>query len=426
MADTLAAPAPSGIPAAPVVPVPAAPVVAAPPASQSIVDAGAAFKAATSWGDVGIAEMATTDGEDAPDAAAAPPADAAPAGTDDAPEFVQNAQGQWHRPDGTFANAEEIAAIDAQLATDAAAAPPPAAADAAPTPEANTVTLRRRDGTTRDVVVDDPELAEEIRANYNDGMRRKEYTERVTAVEAKLAQLNHIDALLEKNPEAFVQQSLSPEQRVRLATMLLAEHFDDLVPIIKDYDADPGKRITATADASRRTREQQTEFESFTRAQSSARAVRVAVETLIPETLAPELAESFWADASSDLQRALARGDTVDPTTVPALLAGRLKLYGIDAQAGANTPVAPKPRITVAAPNGTPAVAQPANDPAKALADVKAGQKRIKLQQANRRNAAAVPPAGAGAPPVRLPPVPAGASIEDASRALKKQRSWTT
>jgi hypothetical protein len=35
------------------------------------------------------------------------------------PEFVQNAQGQWHRPDGTFANADEIAAIEAQIAADA-------------------------------------------------------------------------------------------------------------------------------------------------------------------------------------------------------------------------------------------------------------------------------------------------------------------
>lgn len=360
-------------------------------------------------------------------AAVPTPAEAAPS-PDEGPEFVQNAQGQWHRPDGTFANAEEIAAISAQLAADTAAAPP-APGPAADAPAANTVTLRRRDGTTRDVVVDDPELAEEIRANYNDGMRRREYTERVTAVENKLAQLNHIDALLDKNPEAFVQQSLTPEQQVRLATMLLAQHFDALVPIIQRYDATPNERITATAEAQARIRTQEVEFKTFTQAQQAASAVRGAVELLIPETLAPELAESFWADASTDLQRALARGEKVDPTTVSALLAPRMKLYGLDPAAGATTPAAAKPRITVApaSPAATPpAVAQPANDAAKALADTKAKQKRIRLQQVNRANAAAVPPAGAGAAPVRLPPVPQGATIEEAARAMKKVRTWTS
>lgn len=426
MSDTLTAPAPAGIPAAPATPV----------APSSIADAGAAFKTAGSWADAGFPSMDVTDGsDDTPDdtpptpgvqtPAAVPPAESAPA-PDEGPEFVQNAQGQWHRPDGTFANAEEIAAITAQIAMDAAAgtAAAPATTGPAVDPNANTVTLRRRDGTTRDVTVEDPELAEEIRANYNDGMRRKEYTERVTAVESKLAELKHIDALLEKNPEAFVQQSLSPDQRVRLATMLLAEHFDALVPIINAYNENPGQRITATAEAQARIRTQETEFRSFTQAQQSASAVRVAVESLIPDTLDATAAESFWSDASTDLQRAIARGDKVDPTTVRALLANRMKLYGFEA--AAPTAAAPKPRITAALPASTSAVAQPANDAAKALADVKASQKRIRLQQTNRANAAAVPPAGAGAAPVRLPPVPKGASIEEAAREMKKHRSWAS
>jgi hypothetical protein len=57
---------------------------------------------------------------------------------------------------------------------------------------------------------------------------------------------------------------------------------------------------------------------------------------------------------------------------------------------------------------------------------VKNAQRRITLVQRDRKNAAAVPPAGAGAAPVRLPPVPAGATIEEASRALKGVRSWAS
>jgi hypothetical protein len=249
-------------------------------------------------------------------------------------------------------------------------------------------------------------------------MRRKEYTEKRRGRGSEARAVNRIDALIDTNPETFVAQSLNPEQKIRLATMLLAEHFDELVPIIQGFDTNPTERIKTTADAQKRIREQQGQFETRAQAQRQAVAVRSAVESLIPETVEQEVAEQFWADASQDLQRAIARGDKVDPSTVPSLLANRLKLYGIT-PAGATTP-ASAPRITAKLTNGTngvtPAVAQPANDAAKALATATATQKRIRLTQRNRANAAAVPPAGAGAAPVRLPPVPQGASIEEASR----------
>lgn len=415
MADTLTAPA--AAPVAPVTP------VALPVTAPTIQEAGDTFRKAASWNDVGLPAPVVDDPTPADAPAGGDPKPAGdPPPTDDGPEFVQNAQGQWHRPDGTFADAEQIAAIEAQIAADAAAAPKPVDAPVAPAP----VTLRRRDGTTREVQVDDPELAEEIRTNFNDGMRRKDFTEKVASVEARAAQYRQLDAMLDKNPEAFVYQSLSDEQRIRLATMLLAQDFDKLVPIIQDYDQNPQSRITATAESARRMREQETEFQTFTSAQKAASDVRAAVETLIPDTLDPSIAEQFWADASSDLQRAIARGDQVTPDRVPALLANRLKLYGITV---AGSPAPALPRISVFAPNASASpspVAAPVGDAALALADVKAKQNRIRLQQTNRANAAAVPPAGAGAAPVRLPPVPAGATIEEASKALKKHRAWAS
>lgn len=413
MSDTLTTPAAPGTAAAPATPV-------APP---SIAEAGAAFRAAESWADVGLQTMDVTDGgDDVPDdPPAKTPADSVP-DVAEGPEFVQNAQGQWHRPDGTFANADEIAQINAQLASDAA----PADAKPEDAPTATTVKLRTRDGSEREVQVDDPELAQLIQQNFNDGMRRKEYTERVAVVEAKLEQLNQIDALIDTNPEAFVAQSLNPEQKIRLASMLLAEHFEELVPIIQGFDTNPTERLKTTTEAQRRMREQEAAFTTRSEAQRQAVAVRSAVESLIPETVEQETAEAFWADASADLQRAIARGEKVDPSTVPQLLANRLKLYGITA--GATTP-ASAPRITAKLTNGSPSsptVAQPANDAAKALATAEATQRRIRLTQQSRRNAAAVPPVGAGAAPVRLPPVPKGASIEEAARAMKTQRSWTS
>lgn len=409
--ETSTAPAaPSAAPVVPVTPVaPAAPV--------SIESAGAAFKAATSWDDINL-PVPVLDATD-PEA----PIAADPAAPVDAPEFLQNEHGQWHRPDGTFANADEITAITAQIAADAAAAP--VIDSSAPVVEPiKPVTLRRRDGTTRDVQVDDPELAEEIRTNFNDGMRRKEFIEKSSAVEAKLAHFTQLDAAITKNPESFVLNSLTPDQQVNVATALLARHFDALVPIILGYDKDPGTRIKATADTEAKIRSQQTELDNFTASQQQAALVRGAVETLIPETAEPEIAQQFWADAAADLQRAVARGERVDPSTVPTLLSSRMKLYGFDAPAGSAPAKPSTPRIVALAPSSSP-VAVPANDAAK-LAQAKAIQTRIRLTQRNRANAAAVPPVGAGAAPVRLPPVPAGASIEDAAKAMKKHRSWTS
>lgn len=449
MSDTLTAPAPvaSGTPVAPA----STANPAKPTPAPSFTDAGAALKQAKSWADVpgltpdpaGVGEAVSGGEDDEPPPEQQPEGQQAAPETptgDQAPEFVQDAEGKWHRADGTFATVDEIAQIDAELAAQAAddTAKAEQAKQAELAAKANTVTLRRRDGTTRDVIVDDPELAEEIRANYNDGMRGKDFREKAAAVDAKLAQFKQLDALLDTNPEAFVAQSLSPEQKVRLATQLLAEHFDELVPIIQGFDQNPSERIKTTAEAQRRLREQQSEFNTLVQAQAQAKDVRMAVEALLPEALDHETAGQFWADASADLQRAIARGEAVTAQTVPALLQSRLKLYGITAPAGQAS--ASVPRVTLASPAQTPpatgttpaastgnsSVAQPANDAAKALADAERTQRRIRLTQAARSRAAAVPPAGAGAAPLRLPPVAPNASIEEASQSLKKLKHWTS
>lgn len=422
MSETLTAP--SG--AAPVAPANTA------PAPNGIEQASAALRNAASWDALGVnmsglATMDVTDGADEGETDSgvtterAPNTEAKPEGeqpTADG-EFVQGDDGRWHRPDGTFASADELAQIEAQIA-----AKPDGESDAKSENAENTVTLKRRDGTTREVVIDDAELADEIRANYNDGMRRKEFAEKSTALDAKLAHLNRLDAQITQSPELFVAASLTQEQKIRLATTLLAEHFDELVPIIQGYDQNPQQRITKTAENARQIREQETTFQQFTVAQQQAAAVRGAVEKLIPETAEGELVDAFMQDAGADITRALQRGESVTPDVVPTILAHRMKLYGFQAPTGQSAPA--KPRITAvlspstaAAPSSSP-VAQPANDAAKALADAKNTQRRIRLTQQRRANAAAVPPAGAGAAPVRLPPVPTGATIEQASANLRK------
>lgn len=429
MSDTLTA----GTPAAPVAG--ATPTV---PTPNGIEQASAALRNAASWDALGVnmsglATMDVTDGVDEGETDSGVTTERAPntdAKLETKPEgeqptadgeFVQGDDGRWHRPDGTFASADELAQIEAQIA-----AVPTPEGDAKPgeTASNNVVTLRTRDGKTRDVIIEDPDLAQEIRQNMNDGMRRKEYVEKSTALDAKLAHLSRLDAQITQSPELFIAASLTPEQKIRLATNLLAEHFDELVPIIQGYDQNPQTRITKTGENARLIREQETTFQQFTVAQQQAAAVRGAVEKLIPDTADTEIVDAFMLDAGADITRALQRGDAVTPDVVPTILAHRMKLYGFQAPTGQSAPA--KPRITAvlssstaAAPSSSP-VAQPANDAAKALADAKNTQRRIRLTQQRRANAAAVPPAGAGAAPVRLPPVPTGATIEQASANLRK------
>lgn len=380
-----------------------------------------ALKAET-WGAPEVVPTAPTDGMAVTDGEA----DTA---TSDAPaiegEFVQDEAGRWHRADGTFANETELAAILAHVAAESAPAEAPADTEA---PKGETVTLRRRDGTTRDVIVDDAELAEEIRTNMNDGMRAREYRTKMAEVETMQSEYREFRAMLAANPEGVILQHLTPEKQVSIAAQLLAQHFDALVPIIQGYDANPSSRFAAVAEAQTTIRTQEGQFSSLVVSQRQAADVKQAVASLIPETVTDDVAEKFWKFASMELTAAIDAGKPVSKDTVGALLKDLTTHYGFTSGAAPAAPA--KPRITLASPNAPASpspVATPANDAAKALANAKTTQKRIQLTQRARANAAAIPPAGAGAAPLRLPPVPKGASIEESSQGLRQMgRSWTT
>jgi hypothetical protein len=330
-----------------------------------------------------------------------------------------SASPDWHRADGTFATADEIAQITAQIAAEAAPVDDPAA----PKPE-HVVQLRRRDGTTRDVVIEDPELAEEIRTNANDGMRRREFLGAKAAVEARESVIAQAESMIEHNPEGFVKQNLTDEQQVRLGVMLLSRHFDALVPIIQKFDQDPNSRFAATAESEQLIRTQSDQLTTLRASQTAAATVRQAVAALIPDTADQTTADEFWSLASILCVQATNRGERVTPETVPQILASTLKRFGFDG-AGSSPAPASMPRIISAPSTSTPSpAAQPANTAAKALADAKAVQKRIRLRQQQRINAAAVPPAGAGAAPVRVPAIAPGTSIKDASKPLKAMNGW--
>lgn len=373
--------------------------LATPPLSEAVVTPTTLADAAPS-----LAEQLYSTPPVTPVDATAPVVDAKPTEiTEEGPEYVQAEDGRWRRADGTFATTDELAQIEAQLSE-----ADKAKADADANRAATVAKLRDRNGNVIEVETGDEQLAQLINQNTNDGMRRREFLEAKSSVEAREAIITRAESIIEHNPEGFVEQNLTPDQQVRLATMLLARHFDALIPIIQGYDANPSSRIAATAEAQLLIKQQTDDFRVHGAAQSAAAAVRQAVAALIPESAEQDIADQFWADASADVQRALSSGQQIDPANVANILAPRLKLYGFSA-AGTAPAAKTMPRITLAKPG------QP--KPAELAAPSVSSQQRLRLVQQQRRNAAAIPPQGRGGP-AKPATSPTDRAFQDAANLL--------
>lgn len=358
--------------------------------------------------------------------------DAAESTSGAAPSLTQGADGRWHRADGTYANAEEIAAhqASAPAAAPAAEATPEPAAPAEEAPALHTVEIRGRDGKPVAIEVADESLAQLLRQNANDGMRAKDYKEKLAATEAERAEYRAFHTMLETNPEHVVFNGLSPEQQVNLTVKLIAQHWDAVVPVIQQYDQSDAARVRAAAETQLAIRDNSARFTETVSAQQRAVEITKAVTALVPDGWDDRTTERFIADAEQDIIRAVRAGEAVTTATIPSLLADRLALYGGGTPAAPQKPAAQAVRFA-AAPNAPPpapassAAAIPIGDAAARLAAARAEQDRIRRTQQARSAAAAIPPAGAGAAPVRVATVPKGASIEDASKALRKMgNSW--
>lgn len=345
--------------------------------------------------------------------------------------WVVDAEQRLHRPDGTFAEAQEIdeynAAIEAENAATAAAIDTPVA-DAAkpdePVVEPIVVKLRARDGAEVEIEVTDEKVAETLRTNARDGLRGEEYRRKLAQVEEHLAERRAFEAMVETNPEALILQHLPESKQVSLAVALVAKFWDQIAPDLVRFDSEPTQRITEAANAKDRINTQQREFEQRTARERYTAQLETAARVLIPEHADDDAAERFLSDAAIDLGRAVqAKGGPIDINEVRTVLARRLALYGFDKPAPAaavtteGTTVTKRPIAK--------AVAKPTQAPTAQTVSATNGQ-AVKAKVSAQRVAAAVPPAGAGAASIRVPAVPPGSTIEQASQRLKQQKSWTT
>jgi hypothetical protein len=332
-------------------------------------------------------------------------------------------------PDGTFKAKEagEPATPEGETPPEGEVAEP-----VAEEPEPFLLTIPSRQAGEADVEIPFAGLTEQQQQDLNrlrNGyMRGEDIRAKQAALEGKLAELNAFETMLSTNPEHVILNALSEPKRIAIATKLIAQYWDEIVPAIQQFDTDPIARVKQASQTQIELRDQQKEYESTLQRQRSASEIRSQLLAQIPEGTDEDTADRFYNDAVNAIRLAESRGTNVTTKNLPDILAHHVKLYGFTAGAP-QPPALPKsaiPRAVArasapAAPKGAP---EPSPEQA-ALEQARKGQARLTQTVVAQRRAASVPPAGAGAAPVRLPPVPSGADIETASRELKKAgRSW--
>lgn len=381
--------------------------------APSLSEAGAALKGKTSWEEVFTPAAAET--AEAPET---PAAEAAP--TEQAPEpmagFTLDETGRLHRADGTYASQAEVDQWNS-----AASAPTEPAADATPaepTPEPIVVKLRGRDGSEREIEVTDPDVAEVLRTNHREGMRAAEYNRRMAEVQAKEEEFRAFETMVEQNPEGVILRHLPVEKQDALLVALLARRWEHVAPHLVKFDTDPAARAAEIINSQERMSKQDGDFSTARAKAEYGKNVYTETVKLIPEHVDEATHQRFLVDAGRDLEQAIKQnnGNAIPVEQIKTILAPRLALYGFDKPSPAAASQPSTPKRPVARP--VPAAMQPS---APAPANPGAA---IKWTVTAQRIAAATPPQGAGAAPVRQPLVPTNATVTDASRALKKAKSW--
>lgn len=347
--------------------------------------------------------------------------------------------GRWQMPTGAFVAG---AAPDGATPKPGTTPAKPAAAAPAPDPAAKPADERAwtkialpgltdRGEQELEIEIDDPQIVERLNRLKSEAGRARALQKKQGDVDAQAAELAELDAYLEHDPVGFMVSRVKPELREQVARALLLEHFDALVPLIAEFQADPTARAEtrlALRDEMDKTRGQMAQA---TQMRQHAIACVRAAEAMIPESADDDSAQAFLADARADLARLANAGQQVTPQTVPQLLARRASLYGFTQTSRGTGDAAPAAGATPparSAPAAAP-VARPVSDRARDIASrqptrEEAAQRQARIRQVQTQRAAAgrVAPAGAGAAPVQTPVLPpeAKTDIKSASRYLRR------
>lgn len=404
----------AALPSAPVAPVtPAAPVVTEAPVERPDAPKG--------WGDVSkrFTEAALAANINSTDSIVdAIEADAA----------IADGETELTIPglDAPAAPAIDPAAPVADATGDPAAEPAPVV-PAEPVAELHTVVLKDRNGVEKEIDVSDPKIAEILRANANDGMRKMEYLREKKALDQKQAEFNELETQLQVAPETVVNMMDSATQ-LRALEWLLVNRWDDVKDTVEKWYGDPQDRREAQLNMREKLDTSTREAKQHLAVKNQRMAVATAIESLIPENATQEDAQDFYDAVAARLGAVEnQRKRAIHPDEVPELAERFRARYGFTGGPAAPEPAA-DPAIT-AAPRlslvpTTPAVAAPVGATAEAVAKrAVATAARMKALPAQQAAAAVIAPSSIGAAPAVKPPAKsyseASSRFVEASNRLK-------
>lgn len=319
-----------------------------------------------------------------------------------------------------------VAEDPAAPATDPAAEPV-VETPAAPAEEVHTVVLKDRNGVEKEIDVSDPKIAEILRANANDGMRKMEYLREKKSLDEKQAQLNEIHVQLKAAPESIVNL-MDDATQLRALEWLLVNRWNDVQEKLEKWYGDPQDRREAQLNMREKLDTSTREAKQQLAVMNQRMAVATAIESLIPENATQEDAQDFYDAVAARLGAVEnQRKRAIHPDEVPELAERFRARYGFT-----GGPAAPEPAVDpaiTAAPRlslvpTTPAVAAPVGATAEAVAKrAVATAARMKALPAQQAAAAVIAPSSIGAAPAVKPPAKsyseASSRFVEASNRLK-------
>lgn len=273
------------------------------------------------------------------------------------------------------------------------------------------------------LAVEDAATLERINQALKGGLRRDEFARSMEAVNRQREELDIVEQHLEIDPVGFLAERVKPEIQVELVRHLLSlpEVFEKVTADLEEWQ-DPDKararRAELGKDRADRSRQTERELAQIREVREQGRKIRDTVEAIMPADMQEDEAALFRDDCLTDVAawcRANPKVARLRPEEVIGILERRLRHHGLtpeSALAGLSSGQ-PLRRATAAAPKKALAPSTP--DVPTALAT---GAK-LKAASADRREAAAIPGAGAGARPAKIE-LPAQQGVKERIGSLRK------
>lgn len=286
----------------------------------------------------------------------------------------------------------------------------------------------RNPGSTEEplaIVLETKEQADRLRGAIKSGLRRDQYIAAMSDVAAQREEIASIYDEMAVDPVLFVTSRLGERFRAAAALHLLSLPgvYEAVKPQIEGWDYDE-KRAQAVQKFENDRLRGEKEFTKQVAVRATSRQqatlLRQSIERMVPESLGDEDAELMRTDLLRDAAEYVEANQVANlhPKDLPRILERRLRQYSVtlqDAEAALSVEGPPPVRVPPVAGAASRPAARGAPPDAAAARQTGA---RLQKQIDARRAAAAVPGAGAGAPPA-APALPAKQTIKERVATLR-------